>query len=112
MIPNLIKQNAPPRRGVLSIRLLSRQELLQFDVLLSVLDVDAAEDGRDFGAEVASVEGEDARVVDNLLLSLHIIDANTAASNIAIVFKMRSAVGDVVASGKRGCAGGGNDKSA
>lgn len=62
--------------------------LLQLDVLLAVLDVDAAEGGRDFGAKVAAVDGEDARVVDNLLLGLHIINSNTAASNIAIAFKM------------------------
>ena len=86
--------------------------LLQLDVLLAVLDVDAAEGGGDFGAEVAAIEGEDARVVDTLLLGLHIIDANTAASYIAIAFEMRGASGDVVASGKRGSAGGGNDKSA
>ena len=71
--------------------------LLQFDVFLSVLDVDAAEVGGNFGAEVATVDAEDARIVDNLLLGLHFINTNTAASNIAIAFKMRGAVGDVVA---------------
>ena len=81
-------------------------------MLLAVLEVDAAEGGWDFGAEVAAVEGEDARVVDNLLPGLHIIDSNTAASYIAIAFEMRGAVGDVIASGKRGSAGGGNDKTA
>ena len=86
--------------------------LLQLEVLLAVLDVDAAEGGGDLGAEVAAIEGEDARVVDNLLPGLHFVDADTAASYIAIVFEMRGAVGDVVASGKRGGAGGGDDKSA
>ena len=81
-------------------------------MLLTVLDVDTAEAGGNLGAKVAAVEGEDARVVDTLLLGLHIIDANTAAFYIAIAFEMRGAVGDVVASGKRGSAGGGNDKSA
>ena len=89
-----------------------RMPLLQFDMLLAVLDVDAAEGGRDFGAKVAAVDGEDARVVDNLLLGLNIIDSNTAASNIAIAIEIRGAVGDIVTSGKRGRAGGGNDKSA
>ena len=81
-------------------------------MLLAVLDVDTAEVGGDFGAKIASVDSEHARVVDNLLHGLHIIDSNTAASNIAIAFEMRGAVGDVVASGKRGCDRGGNDKSA
>ena len=86
--------------------------LLQLDVLLAVLDVDTAKGGRNLGAEVAAVEGEDARVVDILLPGLHLLDAYGAASDIAIVFEMRGAVGDVVAGGKRGCAGGGDDKSA
>ena len=38
--------------------------LLQFDMFLAVLEVDAAEGGGDFGAEQAAVEGEDTRVVD------------------------------------------------
>ena len=36
--------------------------LLQLDVLLAVLDVDAAEGGGDLGAEVAAVDGENAIV--------------------------------------------------
>ena len=36
--------------------------LLQLEVLLAVLDVDAAEGGGDFGAEVAAIEGEEAIV--------------------------------------------------
>ena len=65
-------------RGVLSIRLLSRQELPQFDVLLAVLDVDTAEGDGDFGAEVAAVDGEDAQVVDNLF-NHDVVDAYSAA---------------------------------
>ena len=46
-------------------------------MLLAVLDVDTAEVGGDFGAKIASVDSEHARVVDNLLHGLHIIDSNT-----------------------------------
>ena len=54
--------------------------LLQLEVFLAVLQVDAAEGGGDLGAETAAVEGEDARVARTLLLSFHIIDSNTAAA--------------------------------
>ena len=38
---------------------------LQFDVFLAVLDVYAAEGGGDFGAEVATLNSEDPRVIFN-----------------------------------------------
>ena len=47
-------------------------------MLLAVLDVDTAEGGGDFGAEVAAVDGEDARVVDNLF-NHDVVDAYSAA---------------------------------
>ena len=47
-------------------------------MLLAVLDVDAAEGGGDFGAKVATINAEDARVVDNLLHH-DVVDAYGAA---------------------------------
>ena len=48
-------------------------------MLLAVLDVDAAEGGGDFGSEVAAVDAENARVVDNLF-NHDVVDAYGAAN--------------------------------
>ena len=56
------RKKAPPYGGAFVCLQDVPTGLLQLEVLLAVLDVDAAEGGRNLGAEVAAVDGEDAIV--------------------------------------------------
>ena len=70
-------------------------------MLLPVLDKDTSEGGRHLGTEIATVDAEDARIV-NLLFDPHFVDTNTtsAAFDVTIAFKIRGSVGYVIAVGK------------
>jgi len=89
------KKNTREIAGVLPVLL-----FMQSDVFFAVLEVDAAEGGRDFGAEVTAVEGEDAWIV-NLLLGLYVINTYGASviCNNAVALKVCGAIADAIACG-------------
>lgn len=70
--------------------------LLELEMLLAVLEIDAAEGSRHLGAEVAAVDSKDARVVSHFPIStFHLLNAREGAAHVGQRYQVAAVDGGV-----------------